>query len=73
MEEDAMVRFVVENMHCGGCAKGVAATVKAADPSALIEVQLDRKEVTVSNGLTDNSTLMRALQAAGWKAEVVAP
>ncbi|MFK4046234.1 cation transporter [Roseomonas mucosa] len=30
------MRFKVENMHCDGCAKGVTATVKGADPSAEI-------------------------------------
>ncbi|GAV35109.1 Heavy-metal-associated domain protein [Roseomonas sp. TAS13] len=64
-----MMRFTIENMNCGGCAKGVTATVKAADPSAEIEVQLDRKEITVSGGRTDSDALRGALQAAGWKAE----
>ncbi|WP_181378283.1 heavy-metal-associated domain-containing protein [Teichococcus aestuarii] len=64
-----MVRFVVENMNCAGCAKGVTATVKATDPTAQIEVHLDRKEVAVSGGHTDSDTLRNALHTAGWKAE----
>ena len=64
-----MVRFVIENMNCGGCAKGVTATVKAADPSAQVEVDLDRKAVTVVGGHLEGAALARTLQAAGWKAE----
>jgi copper chaperone len=64
-----MVRFVIENMNCSGCAKGVTATVKAVDPSAQVEVDLDRKAVTVSGGHVDGAALTRTLQAAGWRAE----
>ncbi|MBB5694405.1 heavy-metal-associated domain-containing protein [Muricoccus pecuniae] len=64
-----MVRFVIENMNCGGCAKGVTATVRAVDPSAQVEVDLDRKAVTVIGGHVEGAALTRALQAAGWKAE----
>jgi copper chaperone len=64
-----MIRFVVENMNCGGCAKGVTATVKEADPPAQIEIQLDKKEIAVSGGHADRDTLRSALRAAGWKAE----
>ncbi|WP_424138112.1 heavy-metal-associated domain-containing protein [Roseomonas chloroacetimidivorans] len=62
------MRFVVENMHCGGCAKGVTATVKEADPSAQVEVQIDKKEILVSGGRLGSEALRSTLQAAGWKA-----
>ena len=64
-----MVRFVIENMNCGGCAKGVTATVRAVDPLAQVEVDLDRKAVTVIGGRVDGTALTQTLQAAGWKAE----
>ncbi|MDB5370051.1 MAG: copper chaperone [Roseomonas sp.] len=67
-----MLRFVVENMGCGGCAKGVKATVKSADPEARIDVYLDRKEVAVNGGRADQDTLRNALREAGWKAEALA-
>jgi copper chaperone len=61
------MRFKVENMHCGGCAKGVAATVKEADPSAEVQVHLDAKEIVVNGGRAERETLRNALQAGGWK------
>jgi len=62
------MRFKVENMHCDGCAKGVTATVKEADPSAEVQVHLDAKEIVVSGGRADAGAVRDALQAAGWKA-----
>lgn len=62
------MRFVIENMHCGGCAKGVAATVKQADPSAEVEVHLDAKEIVVKGGRAEGEAIRDALHAAGWKA-----
>lgn len=60
--------FKVENMHCDGCAKGVTATVKEADPSAEVQVHLDAKEIVVNGGRADAGAVQDALQAAGWKA-----
>ncbi len=67
-ENSAVANFVVENMTCGGCAKGVTATLKHADPAAHVEVRLDSKEVAVSGGRADSAALLRALEADGWKA-----
>ena len=44
------MRFIVENMHCEGCAKGVTAVVKEADPSAQVEVRLDDKSISINGG-----------------------
>lgn len=65
------MRFVIGNMNCGGCAKGVTAIVKNTDPSAQIEVQLDKKEIDVSGGYADCEALRNALQSAGWQAAPV--
>jgi copper chaperone len=62
------MRFVVENMHCEGCAKGVAATVKEADPSAQVDVRIESKEISVSGSRLGADALRGALRAAGWKA-----
>ena len=62
------MRFVVENMNCGGCAKGVAATVKQADPFAEVEVHLDAKEIVVKGGQAGGEAVRDTLHAAGWKA-----
>ena len=66
------MRFTIENMNCEGCAKGVTAAVRNADPAARVEVRLDRKEIAVSGGNSDPGTLADALQAAGWKAQAAA-
>ena len=62
------MRFVIENMHCEGCAKGVTATVKEADPSARVDVRIEGKEISVSGGRLGDDALRSALQAGGWKA-----
>ena len=60
------MRFIVENMHCGGCAKGVTAAVKEADPSAQVEVRLEDRSIFVSGGRLGDEGLRNALRAAGW-------
>ena len=54
-----MTNFVIENMDCGGCAKGVTATLKQADPAAEVAVKLDTKEVSVSGGRATNPPCCR--------------
>ena len=39
----------IEGMTCGGCAKGVAATVREVDPRAEVRVSLDRREVAIES------------------------
>jgi len=67
-----MLRFRIPNMTCGGCAKGVAATLGEVDPRAEVEVDLDRREITVRSAAADADTLDRALRDAGWKSECLA-
>ncbi|WP_426960357.1 ATP-binding protein [Muricoccus radiodurans] len=64
----AMTRIRIPNMTCGGCAKGVAATLRDAVPGAEPAVDLERREVTVAG---DPAALVAALRADGWEAEVV--
>ncbi|MCR0984145.1 heavy-metal-associated domain-containing protein [Roseomonas populi] len=62
------MHFIVENMHCEGCAKGVTAAVKQADPSAQVEVRLEDRSISVNGGRLGGEALRSALQDAGWKA-----
>lgn len=62
------MRFIVENMHCEGCAKGVTAVVKEADPSAQVEVRLEDKSISINGGRLGGEALRSALYTAGWKA-----
>lgn len=65
-----MTRIRIANMTCGGCAKGVAATLRDAVPGAGPVVGLDRREVTASG---DAAALVAALRADGWEAEALVP
>lgn len=64
-----MVTIRVENMHCGGCAKGVTATLEAVAPAAEIQIDLQRHEVSLP--APDAAPLVAALIAAGWKAAAI--
>ncbi|ONH84212.1 hypothetical protein APZ41_005190 [Roseomonas mucosa] len=66
------MRFVIQNMSCGGCAKGVTATVKAADPGAQVEVELETRRISITGARADSETLSQALAAKGWKVEPAA-
>lgn len=67
-----MVRFRIPNMTCGGCAKGVAATVREADPRARVQVDLERREVAVESATAGADALDRVLRDAGWRSERLA-
>ncbi|MDJ0391009.1 heavy-metal-associated domain-containing protein [Roseomonas sp. E05] len=67
-----MLRFKIPNMACGGCAKGVTATLREVDPNAVVQVSLEHREVTVESKAAGADTLDRALRDAGWKSERVA-
>lgn len=62
-----MVTISISNMSCGGCAKGVLATLREAAPGAEAVVNLDRREVRVAAG--DPAALVAALRADGWEAK----
>ncbi|MDJ0390311.1 heavy-metal-associated domain-containing protein [Roseomonas sp. E05] len=64
-----MPRFKIPNMACGGCAKGVTATLREVDPNAMVQVSLEQREVIVDSKAVDADTLERALRNAGWKSE----
>jgi len=63
-----MHRIRIANMNCGGCAKGVTATLRQLDPLALITIALDTRDVSVTSAV-DTARLEQALRDAGWQAE----
>lgn len=65
-----MITIRIPNMECGGCAKGVVATLAEAAPGAPVEIALERREVRVA--APDAAPLLAALRADGWQAEVAA-
>lgn len=64
-----MVRFRIANMSCGGCAKGVTATLKEIDPVADLQIDLQYREVRIDRTIADPAALETALAAAGWRSE----
>jgi copper chaperone len=65
-----MLRYRIANMTCGGCAKGVTATLREADATARPAFDLDRREVAIATTLPA-ATVRAALVAAGWEAEAL--
>ncbi len=67
-----MIKFRISNMTCGGCAKGVAATLKAASIERELRFDLERRELQIVAAPSESERLMSALNTDGWHAEVVA-
>ncbi|MDO9501408.1 heavy metal-associated domain-containing protein [Falsiroseomonas sp.] len=62
-----MVTISVSNMTCGGCAKGVLATLQEAVPGVEAKVDPQLREVQVA-AAEDAARLIAALRADGWDA-----
>ncbi|XID74966.1 heavy-metal-associated domain-containing protein [Alkanindiges sp. WGS2144] len=63
------MKLYIENMTCGGCARGVTASIQNVDPNAKVEVDLVTKLVTVETiAAIDNITA--ALAEDGFPAQV---
>lgn len=63
-----MHRFRIANMNCGGCAKGVTASLRQADLQAEINIKLDTREAAVTSSV-DKARLEQALRNGGWQVE----
>lgn len=64
-----MPRFRIANMTCGGCAKGVTATLRDVVADAPLRFDLEHQQVEVDTPAADATRLAQALRAAGWEAE----
>lgn len=53
------MQLIIENMTCGGCARGVTATIQSIDPQAQVEIDIEKKTVT----LQSSADLEKILQA----------
>ena len=67
-----MVRFRIANMSCGGCAKGVTATLKEIDPGVELRFDMPHREVAVERTTANAGAMQAALVSAGWQSERVA-
>lgn len=64
------MRFHIENMTCGGCARSVTKTVETVDPKAKINADPVTKKVTIDSALPSDA-FYRALEDAGYPAVAV--
>jgi len=60
---------LIENMTCGGCARGVTATIQDIDPNAKVDVDLATKIVTVESSESVDK-ITEALEEDGFPAQV---
>ena len=67
-----MIRFRIDNMNCGGCAKGVAAALREADAGAEPRFDLDRREVAIDSPAAQAERIAAALARNGWQARLLA-
>jgi len=64
-----MLRFVITNMNCGGCAKSVRAALGKVAPGAQVSVDLEHQQVTVA--AAEAAEILAGLLADGWKATAI--
>ena len=60
-----MIKFNVQGMTCGGCARAVTNAVQQADPAASVDVDLAGKTVSVESS-ADPARLKAAIEDAGY-------
>lgn len=64
-----MAHISITNMHCGGCAKGVRATIENIVPGASTAIDLERRQIQID--APDTEAVLAALRADGWDALLV--
>ena len=57
------MKFLITNMTCGGCARGVTRAIQKVDAEAKVEVDLDSKWVSVDSSAAA-ADIAAALSAA---------
>ncbi|WP_235559697.1 MULTISPECIES: heavy-metal-associated domain-containing protein [unclassified Methylophilus] len=63
-----MMEFHIENMTCGGCARGVTSAIKAIDPEASITTDPPTRTVNVESSIAKDE-IVSALIDAGFPPE----
>ena len=61
------MRFHIENMTCGGCARGVSQAIRSVDPAATVEADPPSRSVTIQSQKPADAFLL-ALAAADFPA-----
>lgn len=60
-----MLSLHIPNMNCGGCARGVAAAIRAVDGDARVEPDLPARTIAVQTSLPE-AVVREALTEAGF-------
>lgn len=61
------MKFHIENMTCGGCARSVTRTIQTVDPAADVRIDVEARSVEVRTHAAPEA-LASALDAAGFPA-----
>lgn len=61
-----MIAFQVNDMTCGHCVGAITKAVEAADPGAVVQIDLATHRVAVEPRSADPTTLEGAIRAAGY-------
>ena len=61
------MQFHVENMTCGGCARGVTKAIQSVDPGAEVKADPDSRKVEVTSA-APREALAQAIRNAGFEA-----
>ena len=61
------MKLYIETMTCGGCARGVTATIKDIDPNAVVNIDVEHKLVDLETA-KDIQPILDALAEDGFAA-----
>jgi len=59
------MKFKIENMTCGGCARSVTATIKELDQNAVVNIDIESKWVEVETNVPEQE-VVEALNEDGF-------
>ncbi|MBX9750739.1 MAG: heavy-metal-associated domain-containing protein [Roseococcus sp.] len=65
-----MLHMTIANMHCGGCAKGVRASLSEVAPGVTVEINLERRQASLD--VPDAAPVLAKLRSDGWEAMPIA-
>jgi copper chaperone len=68
-----MIAFEVNDMTCGHCVNTITRAIRAADPAALVRIDLATHRVHILSSTSDSAHLSNAIRAAGYSPMAVAP
>ncbi|KAF7598320.1 MAG: hypothetical protein CGU28_12655 [Candidatus Dactylopiibacterium carminicum] len=58
-----MYEFTVPDIHCGGCAKTVTRVLGELDPAAVVDIDVEKKHVSVRTAQPREAVVARLTEA----------